>query len=55
MKSFMKKERGLKLLERYSMPRTWEAKEELEDYYNIYSRQFDEILKYMEEQNAKNN
>ena len=31
MKSFMKKERGLKLLEKYSMPRTWEAKEELEE------------------------
>ena len=31
MKSFMIKERGLKLLEKYSVPRTWEAKEELEE------------------------
>ena len=27
----MKKERGLKLMEKYSVARTWEAKEELEE------------------------
>ena len=31
MQSFIKKERELKLLEKYSMPRTWEAKEEIEE------------------------
>ena len=44
-----------KLNEKHDILSLPKAKEELEDYYNIYSRQFDEILKYMEEQNAKNN
>ena len=44
-----------KLNEKYNILSLPKAKEELEEYYEVYSKQFDEILKYMEEHNAKDN
>ena len=54
---FIEQIKGLKfkLEEKHKLLSLPKAKEELEKYYETYSKQFDEILKYMEETNEKDN